>query len=216
MSETDMRKSEKVIADFAPYKNEVYENTDLDRLIVYTFLKLQQSNVPLHFDLVTVAAFKLFPGKFAMASFPQYPDTNRTDKAVRRLTDPKRKNWATGNVENGFYLTDLGREIAEEVEYSLSTPKSGSKVIPSGRSRGRSRIDEISDIRNSDLFKQWREGTKASPHEFFAFLKATPYTPKHLLSDRVKELNRAATDTQDTEIISFLSSMTDNFSNLLN
>lgn len=207
--------SEKIIENFVAYKNSSYKDIDLDRLAVFTLWKLKKANLPLYFNFAAVAAFKLFPEKFSMVSFPEYPDNNRANKALRRLTDVKRRNWATGNVENGFFLTDLGEEIAEEVEKSISNPQIHSKVI-SSRSRGRSSVDDIRDIKESDLFKQWKETKKASPHEFFSFLKAAPYTQKTLLVERLKGLNQSAVDAHDEEVLLFLGWVRENFSNLLN
>jgi hypothetical protein len=215
MSKKTTSESEKIIENFIAYKNSSYKDIDLDRLAVFTLWKLQKVNLPLYFNFAAVAAFKLFPEKFSMVSFPEYPDNNRANKALRRLTDAKRRNWATGNVENGFFLTDLGKEVAEEVEQSISSPHTHAKVI-SSRSRGRSSVDDVRDIKESDLFKQWKETKKASPHEFFSFLKAAPYTQKSLLVERMKELNQSAIDAHDEEVLLFLSWVKENFSNVLN
>jgi hypothetical protein len=216
MTNKALVENSKLAASFKPFLERLYDSIDLDRLIVYSLWRLEKINVPLYFDVVTVAAFKLFPGKFSMATFPEYPDTNRTNKAVRRLTDEKRRNWATGNVENGFYLTDLGREIAGEVEQTLNATTEGQKPAPVTRSRGRSSTDDLNEIRESDFFKQWKDGEKPNPHEFFAFLKAAPYTPKDRLVERLKQFQSLASDTKDTEIQSFLDWVFKNFHNQLN
>ena len=199
-----MREHAKIVEAFVPYSEESYSNVDLDRLMVLAFWKLEQKNIPLYFDHATVAAFKLFPKKFSMATFSEYPDTNRTNKAARRLTDPKRKKWATGNVENGFFLNDLGRETAQEVEKALLENKQPRKSLPTARSRGRSSDDEMQEIRSSDLFTQWQEGAKTNPHEFFAFLKAAPYTPRKMLLERLKQLQQSAVDARDPDAEKFL------------
>lgn len=214
MNEDKIQENAKIISSFDPFTEKTYRDMDLDRLIVYSLRRLEGKNIPLYFDLITAAAFRLFPKKFSMAAFPQYPDTNRTNKAVRRLTDPKRKNWATGNVENGFYLTELGREIAEEVEVTLANPDRQQKTKPATRSRGRSSEDDTKEVHESDLFKQWQESGSASPHEFFAFLRATPYTPKALLSEHLKQLKQSAADADDKEVLRFLEWVNEKFGNL--
>jgi hypothetical protein len=54
---------------------------------------------------------------------------------MRRLTDQKRKRWATGNIENGFQLTDFGREMAMQVSSFLKNPKASrhNKPVPQAR-----------------------------------------------------------------------------------
>ncbi|MBI4225334.1 MAG: hypothetical protein HY617_03300 [Candidatus Sungbacteria bacterium] len=194
-----------------------YDGFDLDRLVVYTLLILEENKVPLYFDFIAVGLFRLFPHKFSMANFRQYPDTNRINKALRRLTDQKRKNWATGNLENGFYLTDLGREMAKQVSNSLKNPlpKKDRKPIVVSKSRGKSPSDDIQEIRVSEAFKKWFASEEVNNHEFFAFLKAAPYTPKQLLIEHLKRLKVSATTAKDKEVLEFLSWLEKKFSNLL-
>ena len=111
----------KTVLGFTSLNEEKYQDLDLDRILLYTLVTMEEKKVPLFFDLLVVAAFRLFPKKFSMATFEQYPDTSRIDKAARRLVDPKRKGWATGNIENGFHLTDLGREVARETSILLQS-----------------------------------------------------------------------------------------------
>lgn len=194
-----------------------YKNIDLDRLAVYALCILENKKIPLYFDYVAVALFRLFPKKFSMASFSRYPDTNRINKAVRRLTDQTRKDWATGSVENGFNLTDLGREVGKQVDEILQKPElqGDSRPPVPTRSRGRSADVETAEIRNTETFKKWIAGEQINNHEFLAFLKATSYTPKPLLIEHLSRLKKAATTTDDKEILSFLESIEKKFNSLL-
>jgi hypothetical protein len=151
-----------------------------------------------------------------MANFSRYPDTNRINKALRRLTDQTRKSWATGTVENGFSLTDLGREVGKQVVDILNDPQRQSARLPATtRSRGRSAIVETGEIKNSETYKKWQEKESINSYEFFAFLKATPYTPKPLLSEHLNRLKNSATTVHDDEVLAFLRWMESKFSNLL-
>lgn len=198
-----------------PFVN--YDSFDLDRLVVYTLYALEGKKIPLYFDFIAVGLFRLFPRKFSMANFIQYPDTNRISKALRRLTDQKRKHWATGNIENGFHLTDLGREMAKQVSGSLKNPlpRKDRKPIIVSKSRGKSPGDDIREIRVSEAFKKWFANEEVNNYEFFAFLKAAPYTPKQLLAEHLKRLKVSATTTKDKEVLEFLSWLEKKFSNLL-
>lgn len=195
-----------------------YDDFDLDRLVVYTIYVLEEKKIPLYFDFIAVGLFRLFPRKFSMANFTQYPDTNRISKALRRLTDQKRKRWATGNIENGFHLTDLGRETAKQVSGFLKNPKlkKDRKPIMVIKSRGRSPADDIQEIKDSDAFKKWQSDQDINNYEFFAFLKAAPYTPKPLLAEHLKRLKISAMAAKDKEVSKFLSWLENKFQNLLN
>jgi hypothetical protein len=199
--------TKKVLAGLKRFPSTNYDDFDLDRLVVYALSVLEENKISLYFDYIAVALFKLFPRKFSMANFRQYPDTNRISKALRRLTDQARKNWATGNIENGFYLTDLGREMAKQVSNSLRNPvqKKDRKPIVIG----------IKEIRTSEAFKKWFSNGEVNNHEFFSFLKAAPYTPKKLLAEHLKKLGVSATTTKDKEVKEFLAWLEKKFNNLI-
>ena len=213
-----MPNDKKTITALKPFAPKAYENVDLDRLAVYALRVLEQKKIPLYFDYASVALFRLFPKKFSMSNFSQYPDTNRINKALRRLTDQTRKSWATGTVENGFSLTDLGKEIGKQAFEILNNPdrQGGPKISPPKRSRGRSANVDASEIRESEAFKKWSVQEPITDYEFFAFLKATSYTPKSLLLEHLNRLKNSATNAKDKEVANFLSWLGQKFENLLN
>ena len=186
-----MTDDKKRILGIKPLPPNSYHNFDLDRLAVYSLCLLEEKKIPLFFDYAAVTLFRLFPKKFSMANFSQYPDTNRINKALRRLTDQARKSWA-GTVENGFSLNELGREVGKQVLEILNDPERQGKVSPPvpKRSRGRSALVETNEIRNSLTFKKWTNEEAINNYEFFAFLKATPYTPKPLLLEHFMRLKK--------------------------
>jgi|GEM_PF-6157942 len=198
--ETIHMENSKAVLGLNSMNEGVYTNLDLDRLLVCALFSMEQKKIPLFFDLLVVAAFRMFPKKFSMATFEQFPDTNRINKAARRLADPKRKAWATGNIENGFHLTALGREVARETGMFLESSVEFPKRAQGSRSRGRSSNVEIKDIYQSELYKAWVSGQQKTPHEILVFLKATPYTAKELILERLRQLRQSAADTQDKEI----------------
>jgi hypothetical protein len=212
-----MKDEKKTISGLKRFPAKSYKKIDLDRLAVYALYVLEKNRVPLYFDYIAVAMFRLFPKKFSMANFSKYPDTNRINKAIRRLTDQTRKSWATGSVENGFNLTGLGKEIGKQVLDLLNNPEkqSSSRVQPPTRSRGRSPAVETAEIKKSEAFKKWCSGEVISNYEFFAFLKATPYTHKPMLSEHLRKLKKVALTVGDDEVIDFLKWLENKFVNLL-
>ena len=150
-----MKDSKDLLLALKEFPAKSYESFDLDRLAIYALLAMEVKKIPLYFDYASVALFKFFPKKFSMANFQQFPDTNRINKTLRRLTDAKRKRWATGTVENGFNMTELGREIAKHTSEILSNPslKSERKIVAT-KSRGKTADAEVQKIRESILFKK--------------------------------------------------------------
>ncbi len=186
------------------FNEQAYESFDLDRLLTYAMHVLQKAAVPLYFDYICVAAFKLFPAKFSMANFSEYPDTNRLSKALRRLTDQQRKNWATGNIENGFHLSPAGEEIFNQVTARLQQPEKRETPKPKTRTRGRSTTDDTNEVVTSEVFSKWKQGVEISEFEVSSFLGASPYVPKRLLKNHLESLKQSARAADSSDGQAFL------------
>lgn len=214
--------NKKEILNLKAFSIKSYSDLDLDRLTVYALSVLEQKNIPLYFDYVAVALFRLFPKKFSMANFSKYPDTFRINNSIRRLAGglgakSSKAGWATGSVENGFKMTNVGKEIAAQMEIFLKSPHTKKRVKPTAsKTRGRFSSDDVLEIRSSDAYKKWTSKEPINVHEFLAFLKAAPYTPKHLLSSHLARLKDSANTAGDKEVLEFLQWMEEKFSSLLN
>ena len=105
---TDIKK---IVLKLKPLPVKNYENIDLDRLVIYTLSLLEKEKIPLYFDFISVGLFRLFPRKFALANFKQYPDTFRVNNAIRRttgsLSERKQERWANGSPKKPFSLTNF-------------------------------------------------------------------------------------------------------------
>ncbi|MDO8574913.1 MAG: hypothetical protein Q7R61_01415 [bacterium] len=211
----------RMVLGLKPLSIKGYEKLDLDRLVIYALYMLEEKGIPLYFDYICVGLFKLFPRKFSLANFKQYPDVFRIHNAVRRttgaLSDKDKKRWANGSSEHGFSLTDLGREIAKQVARLIENPKLQKDRVKhiETKTRGRSFSDDVQEIKESDTFKKWQSDQDINNYEFFAFLKAASYTPKQLIAEHLKRLKTSAMSAKDKEVLKFLSWLENKFQNLL-
>src|SRR3972149_7388372 len=103
------------IEKLEPFATGKYENVDLDHLVIYAIGWLEKISVELSFENAVVAIFKLFPGKFSLLGFPEYPDACRINKCLWRCTD-KKKQWLGGKIRQGFIITERTRRIIKEAE----------------------------------------------------------------------------------------------------
>lgn len=107
-----------------PYKSENYVGDPLAPLVAITILKLLDSKVSTSMESIAVTAFKLFPDKFSMPQFSQYPDYMRTFTSVRMHL----KEYVEGNMKkNSFILNGKGKIFAEK---ALERIESGKKSSP--------------------------------------------------------------------------------------
>lgn len=137
--------SKEKLEKLKPLVFEKYENWDLDRLIMYTMGRLAKMKLDLSYENAVVAAFKLFPKKFSLPGFPNYPDSNRVMHCLSRCTLNNRK-WLGGKLRQGFFLTERSEKIISEVEELLE-----SKITKKAGSNSKTRRKEtiISEVKKS-------------------------------------------------------------------
>jgi hypothetical protein len=198
------------ILSLRPFSSKDYENIDLDRLVIFTMCFLERKGLPLYFDFISVALFKLFPEKFSMANFIEFPDTYRINNSIRRTTGSlsdrdKLDRWANGTSEHGFSLTETGKEISKQVLMMLNNPKSiKTKNERAYKTRGKSLSDDILEIYDSDIFKKWQDEEEISDYDVLAFLKATSFTPKELIYNYLCRLKKSVNRDEHELVVNFL------------
>jgi hypothetical protein len=195
-----------ILGDFVSYDSSRYEDVDLTGLAAFALHALNQRNIATTFENVVVTAFRLFPAKFALEGYPEYPDAARINRTLLQLT-PKYRNWARGSVQKGFVLTESGLAKVEGVRLMLEGQKS---VI---RDRSKSNLPrtmdlskELAPLEQSSLFQKWKEGklTDGTTLEFLDLTGAYAYTPAHVLRERINSLENAARQVGRADIIEFL------------
>lgn len=185
-----------------------YENIDLNRLATYTIWLLKENNIVITFENIVVALFIMFPEKFSLVGYKEYPDSTRVNRALLQLR-PKYRNWATGNVKKGFTLTETGRVIVGQTSQLLNNLQFQSKKPVLGQSRTRDIASEMEQIINSPVYQKYLSGKEEeiSKIEIFEFLRAMPYTPLKVLRAYMKKLLnevRKSGHPKSDEIIDFL------------
>ena len=100
-----------------------HRNIDLDHLVMFAVGQLEIVGTDLSFENAVVAAFKLFPRKFALLGFPSYPDAKRIHDCLFRCTY-KTKQWLGGKTRQGFIVTERSKIYIKEAEHLLKRPSS--------------------------------------------------------------------------------------------
>ena len=108
---------EEVIRRITEYEGD-YVPLDKDRLILFTVGFLAEKRIEPTFDKIVVAAFKLFPKKFSLIGFPEYPDGRTIYYCVYNHCTLTKK-WLSGNIQSGFKISDRGRYFLEETKKML-------------------------------------------------------------------------------------------------
>lgn len=207
-----MGEKDKIKTICKPYAHEQYENIDLCSLASYTIQFLKDNNVFLNFENVAVSLFLMFPKKFCMVNYEEYPDTNRINRTVNLQLRPKYQNLAFGDPQKGYSLTTKGKATAEQVRKILTGVSKQTtritRVSDETQNRTRSLEDEVyKKITSKPLYQKYKKDNNSvfEKIEIYEFLSASPYTSKNALREYFKNLKVVAEKANDKEAMQFLS-----------
>jgi hypothetical protein len=208
-----------------PYPTKAYaEGIPLAKLVAVAIFLLQKAGIESSFNNIAIASYKLFPEKFKMVSFPEYPDFVRIDNTLRldckktHLIDKK------SNRRIGFPLSNHGEAIAEETVEILhgSHEISGGKFMGEKRRNRQTRL--VDEISKSSAFKKFATGQTEIPRfEIVDFLHGTLSTDNSVLRESLEILKGYAKDLNEfeqyrskaTSVMKFLQYVEDNWGSLL-
>lgn len=210
-----------------PFAEEAYSDLSLATLTAYSTYCLSQWNLPTSLENLAVINFKLFPSRFALVGWPQFPDVNRTNRSVLQMR-PKYRNWATSITDKGVFLNEQGIAEAEALLGRLGPPQlpdAGEQLpqvaIPSTRGTARPRTihpeDQVAEVRKSRLFKLYKLGqwAEAEAIDLINLLKVYDHTPSKEKQKRLRAFQLAAEQMGDKEIGAFLDAVDSAFRSYL-
>ncbi len=203
-----------------PYATDAYTTLKLNDLAAYSINHLQRNGIVVTFENVVVALFLMFPKKFCLSGFEEYPDAARVNRTLLQLR-PKYRNYAVGNATRGFVLTERGKRAAistEELLHEVShqgavktKSELGRRIAP------RTRYDrEVLAITGSSAYSKYTAGRvdEIQRSEIFDLLSAAPYTPSRMLKKRMDDLRQIARDHNDVDVTNFLDMVVEKFSEI--
>jgi hypothetical protein len=206
----------------------LYPTIPLTSLTAYSLYWLHQWQLRRTIEAVAVLNWRLFPEKFAMVGFPEYPDAFRTNRSLLQ-GQPKYRNILTGAASKGFSLNERGIELARDLTQTLGVPTSGeghelgimerkearTKVAAVARSIEPSR--EIKRIRASKLYDKWKTGVMGERDliHVHAMLGIFDHTPTKLRTVALRNLEKSAAELEDEEALRFLHDVRQTFPQVL-
>jgi hypothetical protein len=191
-----------------------YEAVDLDSLVVYTAVVLEQLGVELSLENIIVGAFKLFPKSFSLLGYPEFPDATRVEKCLWRCRG-KDKQWIGGKTPHGYLLTDKTRDVVAQTECQLS----GTTLRkPKNASRMRRKDSLLKEVLSSPAYSKYinGEGESISQSEFCYLLQGTLDSSRETLRENLVSLKRLTEELQQGDILEFFNWLEQRFKNFLN
>jgi hypothetical protein len=200
----------------ASHREQAYSVIDLAGLACFAITWLDERHLPTTFENITVALFRMFPMKFCLEGYPEYPDAARVGRTLLQL-GPKYRNWARGSIQRGFHLTNSGETKSDLVKEMLGS-SANVATNPARRTRTLGRtmdlMKEIESLEVSTLFAKWRQGSIGATDAFdlVNMLGGYTYTAARALRKRMDYLESTAKQVGRTDIVEFLGSVRKKFS----
>jgi len=183
-----------------------YAGIDNNRLAVYAIALLEEHGIPRTQEAITVSLFLMFPEKFSLAGFPEYPEGERVTRTLLQL-GKKYRNWADGNKHVGFTLTSTGRSVLQQTKQLLASPQLQLPVNQrTPKEMTRDPLKEISEIEATQIHQAYKQNKIESLDEFavWELLQAFPNTPVRALRERLRAMREAAQLGGRDDIVKFL------------
>jgi hypothetical protein len=193
------------------YPEFIYQDIDLTGLASFIIYWLQERHIQTTFENIVVALYKMFPTKFALEGYPDYPDAARVGRTLLQL-GPKYRNWARGSVQKGFTLTESGLAKADRVRLVISSDKLSPHEILKRRQQALRTMDlskELAPLEQSPLLQKWKEGklNEGSTMDLLDMIGGYAYSPLRVIQDRIKRLQEVASQVGRNDLVEFMKSV---------
>jgi hypothetical protein len=189
---------------FAP---KLYRQISLNELVMYAVYTLAETKREINSEDIVAACFLLFPERFHLRGYPQWPDSTVVNK---RWLDCRNRGYITGSTAHSFSLTPEGLQVAERIANALTgkhryfSRRRPSKLAAEARTRaGRF----VRSLEASDAYQQFlSEGERAaiSEFDFRSMLLCTMDSSAATLRSNLEQFKQYASMYERQDLVDFL------------
>lgn len=203
------------IQQLKPFDYPSYEAIDLDRLVIYTTVNLHKIGVELSLENIIVGAFSVFPQKFSLAGYIEFPDATRVEKCLWRCKGKKRQ-WIGGKTPHGYQVTEKAKIIATQTEAQLSNTALQKRQKTASRTRRKESI--LKETTDSPAYKKYisNQGDSISESDLCYLLQGTLDSSRQVLKENLTSLKKFAKELEREKVVKFLCWLEIHFKSFLN
>jgi hypothetical protein len=207
-------KDKEKLEGLKPFIESKYRNIDLDHLVMYAIKELERIEVNLSYENIVVAAYKIFPKKFSLPGFSEYPDSNRVEQCLWRCAG-KTRQWLGGKTRQGFSITSKSRIIFNE-SVALLEGRKPTKTRALSQTRRKEAI--LAETVDSSAYRKFVDGNGNSitEGELCFLLQGTLDSKKDTLKKNLELLKMFADELEKKEVSNFLDWLENRFKRFLN
>jgi len=186
-----------------PIDENKYAQINKDRLVLYAVHLLEENKIEPTFEKVVAAAFKLFPKRFSLLGFPNYPDSRWIYYSLWHCVYQS-KGWLSGNPTSGYHVTPKGKRIISQTLKALSGKIYAPKKVASKQKR--KEIYFLNLLEKSSAFQKYLSGKtdEVTEMEIRIMLRTRKDTPRDVVALNFKKYVEYANVVDMPKIVEFL------------
>lgn len=181
---------------------EKYLKFSIRDLILLAVCSVESKKEDCTFDRLVYECFTLFPKKFAFSRYPQWPDSHKLDRHLRKLQE---HSLLIGTRVGSFKLSLFGKKLCDKLnKKELGINLKIQRVNPT---EGRKEKILINRIKNSKQYQQFLndEGSFSISKSDIRFLfLCTEETLVKVVLQNINYLKELSQDIRDSKLYQFL------------
>ncbi|OIN97798.1 hypothetical protein AUJ66_02250 [Candidatus Desantisbacteria bacterium CG1_02_38_46] len=188
------------------FNEKIYNSIAIDKLTIFAIFHLSAQHEECAFERLAKECFTLFPKRFCLRRYSQWPDSNRVYLSMIRC---RNNGWVVGNEKSGFQITEFGIKIAKDISDQLDNVKiemikNHKTINKQSRERGETIINFIKQSKAFINFKSDKNIFTITEGEFREMLGATRETPERVLKQNFEYCLNVCKEYKERELIDFL------------
>lgn len=195
-----------------------YARIALNDLVIYSVYVLSQSGDEITAEDIVATCFLLFPKRFELRGYPQWPDSTVVNK---RWIDCRNKDLMTGSTAEGFKLTPKGLKVAETIGETLRVQGLSTQRTKKNRVRAETRTRAgkfVRALEGSTAYRQYLadgKGANIGEFDFRSMLLGTLDTLPSTLRSNLVQFKQHVTLYDRVDLLRFLEFCEEKFAKIL-
>jgi len=178
------------------------EELSIEKLILLSIASLQCKRQKCSFGRLVKESFTLFPEAFSLSEYPEWPDSLKLDRPIRKL---RQMGLITGSPLTYFSLTKFGQKAAESLKAKMRQ-KGKKKFINKmfTRSPDLTLLKEISESEEFRKFLQNKGDYRPNNMRLREIIKFPLETPSEIILNSLDYLYKIAKKRKERDLSEFL------------
>lgn len=185
----------------SPFDESTYTGVSLTKLTIFAISEIAENGEECAYERVVKECFTLFPKRFSLQRYPQWPDGARVKIEILRCRD---NGWVTGNEKKGFQITHTGKRLAQEILVDLHAGRVKKPQKKPPRDRGQTIINYLKESEAFKRFSEAKEDFCISEEELRRLLVATFETPHRVLKQNLNFCSNVCEQYGEKQLVEFL------------